>query len=135
MSTDKETVQNAPELPIKRAAIMLLADQGYKNGEIAKALSLHSTYPSIVKNKLKKYDIMSSKRVKTAVQVHDLMMDAVLNPDKLEQPLPFTLKASDVNTNIDRVLDRYQPKITKVESRNLNVDLQIDYSEFLKECK
>jgi hypothetical protein len=97
------------DLPIKQAAIMYLSEQGYKNNEIAKALSLHCTYPSTVKTKLKKWDITDTKTVSLAYKANKMILQAVVEPAKLDQPLPFTVKGADVNACIDRVVDRAQP--------------------------
>jgi hypothetical protein len=113
---------NTVDIPIKQAAVMLLDNAGYKNDEIAKALDIHKTYPSQIKNKLKStWDMVSQKRVKAAVQLHDRILSVGLGklpPDSI----PFALKGSDVNTRIDSVIDRASPKV----QHNLNINLDVD---------
>ena len=137
MDTEQDQkIQLPVYLSPKYAVVNACLEAGLQQSVIAKGVGKTDGSISRLKQNIKnKYDLTNNKRVKAAVTVHDLMMQAILEPDKMDRPLPFALKASDVNTNIDRVMDRYQPKVTKMESQNLNVNLQVDYSEFLQGCK
>lgn len=124
-----EKARNGQPIGARYEAIKVLDDNGFNREKIAQALDITPRSVSKIKNQvLKKYDLMNKKHVKLAYTAQEKLLLAVADPQKLSEPLPFALKGSDVNAAIDRVYDRYQPKINKTESLNVDVSLSpIDY--------
>jgi hypothetical protein len=92
------------DVPPQLAAIPILRDNGFTFEEIAKSqgVSRRSVY-----NRLQKLpaqlSLTSKKRIKQALQSHDLLVQG-LPVGQVE-----TVRAADVNTAVNRVLDRHQP--------------------------
>jgi predicted transcriptional regulator len=117
------------DLPIKYQAIALLQEDGLTGNEIAQALDITHGRVSQVKSTLTKYGLTGNvKRLKKAVQAHDKILKTFNDSDI--NNLPDKLKLSDVNTCIDRVLDRSDPKINQNLNVNVTKILPIDLSKY-----
>lgn len=140
------SITNQSGLPIKQLAFALLKENGLTNTEASKAVGYSNGTGRVVSSKVNKLSLVHPKMVKLA---HKAIEDTlILKPLEIEKtsidketgkPIPYTEKVYPSHSNrlqaAADVYDRYEPKITKVESRNSNVNLQIDYSEFLRSCK
>jgi hypothetical protein len=134
------------ELPIKQLAFALLKENGLTNTEASKAVGYSQGTGRVVSSKINKLSLIHPKIVKLA---HKAIEDTLLmKPLEIEKTsidketgvsVPYTEKIYPSHAvrlqAAGDVYDRYQPKVTKVESQNLNVNLQVDYSEFLQGCK
>jgi predicted transcriptional regulator len=118
------------QIPIKYQAIGILQEEGLAKKDIAQALDITRQRVSQVQSRLSSMGITGNvKRLKKAVQAHDKILKSFADNDI--NKLPDKLKISDVNTCIDRVLDRHEPKVNRNENLNLNVDLSpVDLAEF-----
>lgn len=135
IDSNTQLTQKDIQLTPKQEAIAILQEQGLKGTEIAQALNITSGRVSQVQSTLKKYGLTGNvTRHKTAVKAHDKLLKAFLHPDK--EQLPFAIKGADVNTCIDRVLDRVEPIVRQSMNLNINSDISpVDLSEFLNKSK
>jgi predicted transcriptional regulator len=122
--------QSVEDLPIKQQVIGMLQEDGLTGGQIAQALDISHGRVSQVSNKLKLMGISGNiKRLKKAVSAHDKIVKTFLESDI--NNLPDKLKLSDVNTCIDRVLDRSDPKVSQNMNLNINANISpIDLGKY-----
>jgi transcriptional regulator len=123
------------KLTPKQEAIGILQEQGLKGTEIAQALNITSGRVSQVQSTLKKMGLTGNvKRYKTALKAHDKILKTFADSDL--DNLPKALKISDVNTCIDRVLDRVDPAVKQSMNLNINADISpVDLSTYLNNNK
>lgn len=128
---DAEIAEIVNELPIKYQAIGILQEEGLAKKDIARALNITRQRVSQVQVNLSKNGLTGNiKRLKTALKAHDKILKT-FNDAPTFDDLPKNLKVSDVNTCIDRSLDRNEPKTTRQENLNLNINLSpVDLAEF-----
>jgi predicted transcriptional regulator len=129
LDTDAISIKTIDDLPIKQQVIAMLDEDGLKGSQIAQALDITQGRVTQVKNHLKSIGLTGNiKRLKKAVQAHDKILKTFNDSDI--NNLPDKLKLSDVNTCIDRVLDRSDPKINQNLNVNVTKILPIDLSKY-----
>jgi predicted transcriptional regulator len=125
-----DTTLSIEQIPIKHQVIGMLQEEGLSKLEISKALDITRQRVSQIQVNLSKHGLTGNiKRLKKAVSAHDKIVKSFLDNDI--NNLPDKLKLSDVNTCIDRVLDRNDAKVSQSANLNVNVSISpVDLSEF-----
>ena len=135
MEEQGERVAIPERLQEKYAIIDTCIRDGMQKSEIARGLRMSPSSVTRVAQKINsKYDIAGKSFVKLAAQAHKMVLQAASGSLKEGTDLPFVLKGSDVSAAIDRTYDRYQPKVTRTENLNVNLDCDpVDIERF--RCK
>ena len=106
---DRESSIIGVDIPAHLAAIPILRDNGFTFNEIAdsQGISRRQVYNRLQKLP-KELDLTSKKRIKVTLKAHDAIVNTVINPNA-DPALTAKTRIADVNTAINRVLDRHQP--------------------------
>lgn len=124
-STRAKIPMELSDLPPKQAALALLCENGVSTAEAGKILGYKGTTAFTVKTKINKLSLTNGKMVKSASKVIKNILDGNTWGSVKEIKDSTTLQAAQM------VYDRFEPKVTRNENLNVNVDLNpIDLTSF-----